>query len=209
MGGQSIPSAYPPPNQGPPPNFRLPPPGAPPFIQGYSTFFVVLASHVNRYYTYRGYNQPPRPVFDCTRPPISGPPSFPPMYPSGPRSSRGRDYPRDMPRRGRTPPRFVCFANLLNFSANNLNFRIIDDPLEAFNRMLREKDERERRAKQRKARSYSRSSSRSFSRSPRRPRSRSPRRRSRSRSRSFSISRFVAFACFFQIACWSYFSNTT
>lgn len=59
--------------------------------------------------------------------------------------------------------------------------------------MLREKDERERRAKQRKGRSYSRSSSRSFSRSPvRRMRSRSPRRRgSRSRSRSFSISRYV------------------
>ncbi|KAF2901172.1 hypothetical protein ILUMI_05015 [Ignelater luminosus] len=151
--GQPLPAVYPPPNQGPPPNFRLPPPGAPPFIQS-------------------GYNPTPRPVFDCPRPPITGPPSFPPMYPQGPRPSRGRDYPRDPPRRGRTPP------------------RIIDDPLEAFNRMLREKDERERRAKQRKGRSYSRSSSRSFSRSPRRMRSRSPRRRSRSRSRSFTMSRY-------------------
>ncbi|KAF5302547.1 hypothetical protein FQR65_LT00919 [Abscondita terminalis] len=149
--GQSMAASYPPPNQGPPPNFRLPPPGGPPYMGG-------------------TYNVPPRPVYDCTRPPLSGPPTYP-MYPSGPRPARGRDYSRDILRRGRTPP------------------RIIDDPLEAFNRMLREKDERERRAKQRKPRSYSRSSSRSFSPSPRRLRSRSPRRRSRSRSRSFSISR--------------------
>ncbi|KAK4874540.1 hypothetical protein RN001_013900 [Aquatica leii] len=149
--GQPIAATYPPPNQGPPPNFRLPPPGGPPYMGG-------------------AYNVPPRPVYDCVRPPLAGPTSYP-MYPSGPRPTRGRDYSRDMPRRGRTPP------------------RIIDDPLEAFNRMLREKDERERRAKQRKTRSYSRSSSRSFSPSPRRLRSRSPRRRSRSRSRSFSISR--------------------
>ncbi|KAF5299439.1 hypothetical protein FQA39_LY11585 [Lamprigera yunnana] len=149
--GQPLTASYPPPNQGPPPNFRLPPPGGPPYMGG-ST-----------------YNVPSRPVYDCNRPPIAGPPAYP-MYPSGPRPNRGRDYSRDLPRRGRTPP------------------RIIDDPLEAFNRMLREKDERERRAKQRK-RSFSRSSSRSFSPSPRRLRSRSPRRRSRSRSRSFSISR--------------------
>ncbi|XP_031355514.1 E3 ubiquitin-protein ligase RBBP6 isoform X3 [Photinus pyralis] len=146
-----IPPTYPPPGPGPLPNYRLPPPGAPPYMPG-------------------GYTAPPRPVFDCTRPPLQGHASYP-VYPPGPRPSRNRDYPRDVSRRGRTPT------------------RIIDDPLEAFNRMLREKDERVRRAKQRKARSYSRSSSRSFSPSPRRLRSRSPRRRSRSRSRSFSLSR--------------------
>ncbi|KAK5641048.1 hypothetical protein RI129_009595 [Pyrocoelia pectoralis] len=148
--GQQIATTYPPPG-GPPPNYRLPPPGAPPYMGG-------------------GYTAPPRPVFDCTRPPLQGHPNYP-VYPPGPRPPRSREYPRDVSRRARTPT------------------RIIDDPLEAFNRMLREKDERERRAKQRKARSYSRSSSRSFSPSPRRLRSRSPRRRSRSRSRSFSLSR--------------------
>lgn len=105
--------------------------------------------------------------------------------------------------------------------ANKLLFcfvRTIDDPLEAFERMLREKDERDRRlAKQRRrsrtrsrSRSYTRSRSRSFGRrsphrmsrsrspppkrrSPRspashRPRSRTPKRRSR--SGSFSMSRY-------------------
>ncbi|XP_017768418.1 PREDICTED: E3 ubiquitin-protein ligase RBBP6 isoform X2 [Nicrophorus vespilloides] len=111
------------------------------------------------------YNVQQRPMFDPTRPPMQGPHN----YQNYSNRSRGRDYvPRGM--RGRTPP------------------GIIDDPLEAFNRMLREKDERERRAKQRKGRSYSRSSSRSYSRSPRR-RSRSPRRRSRSKSFSMSRSR--------------------
>ncbi|XP_025831889.1 E3 ubiquitin-protein ligase RBBP6 [Agrilus planipennis] len=115
------------------------------------------------------YTVPPRPVYDGDRAaPYSN-------YSATYRPSRGRDYPpREPLRRGRTPP------------------GVIDDPLAAFERMLKEKDERERRAKQRKTRSYSRSSSRSYSRSPvhRRGRSRSPRRRmSRSRSRSFSISR--------------------
>ncbi|XP_018568160.1 E3 ubiquitin-protein ligase RBBP6 isoform X2 [Anoplophora glabripennis] len=118
------------------------------------------------------YSVPPRALFDTSRPPLGGPP---PSYQNFPPGARGhRDYGRRM--RERTPP------------------GVIDDPLAAFNKMLREKDERERRAKQRNMRrsySRSRSRSRSFSRSPVRRRSRSPRnvRRSRSRSRSFSLSR--------------------
>ncbi|KAJ8965139.1 hypothetical protein NQ314_004364 [Rhamnusium bicolor] len=118
------------------------------------------------------YPVPPRAMFDANRPPIGGPP---PNYNNFPPGSRGhRDFGRRI--RDRTPP------------------GLIDDPLAAFNKMLREKDERERRAKQRNMRrsySRSRSRSRSFSRSPIRRRSRSPRpiRRSRSRSRSFSLSR--------------------
>jgi len=99
-------------------------------------------------------------------------------------------------------------------------FRIIDDPLEAFERMLREKDERDRRLGKHRRRSRTRSRSRSYSRSRSRSfgrrspfasrisRSRSPpsKRRStrsplplrprsrtpkrRSRSGSFSISRY-------------------
>ncbi|KAG5887269.1 hypothetical protein JTB14_015706 [Gonioctena quinquepunctata] len=117
------------------------------------------------------YNVPPRPMFDANRPPLGGPPSnFNPNFPPG---SRGhRDYGRRM--------------------IDRAPAGVIDDPLAAFNRLLREKDEQKRRAKQRTfRRSYSRSRSRSFSRSPVRRRSRSPRpnRRSRSRSRSFSLSR--------------------
>ncbi|CAG9859741.1 unnamed protein product [Phyllotreta striolata] len=116
------------------------------------------------------YSIPPRGMFDVTRPPIGGPPpnfqGFPPR--------NHRDYNRRM--LDRAPP------------------GVIDDPLAAFNRLLREKDEQKRRAKQRGFRrsySRSRSRSRSYSRSPIRRRSRSPRpsRRSRSRSRSFSLSR--------------------
>jgi E3 ubiquitin-protein ligase RBBP6 len=145
-----------PPTNGPPPNFRLPPPGAaPPYMPP------------------GPYQVPPRPMFDTSRPPMTGPP---PMYNPSYQGSRShhRDYGLgDRRMRGRTPS------------------GVIDDPLAAFNRMLREKDERERRAKrQRRSYSRSRSRSRSYSRSPRRLRSRSPRRRqSRSRSRSFSISR--------------------
>ncbi|XP_063904120.1 E3 ubiquitin-protein ligase RBBP6-like isoform X2 [Zophobas morio] len=145
-----------PPTNGPPPNFRLPPPGAPPYMPP------------------GPYQVPPRPMFDTSRPPMSGPP---PMYNPSYQGSRShhRDYGmNDRRMRGRTPS------------------GVIDDPLAAFNRMLREKDERERRAKRQRRSSYSRSRSRSrsYSRSPRRLRSRSPRRRqSRSRSRSFSISR--------------------
>ncbi|XP_015838060.1 E3 ubiquitin-protein ligase RBBP6 isoform X3 [Tribolium castaneum] len=145
-----------PPTNGPPPNFRLPPPGAaPPYMPP------------------GPYQVPPRPIFDTSRPPMTGPP---PMYNPSYQSSRShhRDYGMsDRRMRGRTP--------------SGRNYRVIDDPLAAFNRMLREKDERERRAKRRRSYSRSRSRSRSYSRSPRRLRSRSPRRRSR--SRSFSISR--------------------
>ncbi|XP_050311422.1 E3 ubiquitin-protein ligase RBBP6-like isoform X2 [Anthonomus grandis grandis] len=128
------------------------------------------------------YAVPPRTVFD----PMAGPPgAYGPGYAGRP--------PRDYGRRGRerTPP------------------GVIDDPLAAFNRILREKDEKRARQQARLAaarRSWSRSRSRSFSRSPpprspgrrRRAGSRSPRRRhsrsrspftmSRSRSRSFSLS---------------------
>ncbi|GJQ81780.1 hypothetical protein Trydic_g324 [Trypoxylus dichotomus] len=163
----------PPPHmQGPPPNY---PPGQPPpgvfSSQGPPPNFRLPPPGANppTPFVPGPYNPPPRPIFDPTRPPMQGPP---PNYTNYPPRSRNRDY-RDSTRlRTRTPP------------------GIIDDPLEAFNRMLREKDERDRRAKQKKGRSYSRSSSRSYSRSPKRPRSRSPRRRnSRSRSRSFSLSR--------------------
>ncbi|KAI4457124.1 retinoblastoma-binding protein 6 [Holotrichia oblita] len=163
----------PPPHmQGPPPNY---PPGQPPpgvfSNQGPPPNFRLPPPGTNPSAPFvpGPYNAPPRPIFDSTRPPIQGPP---PNYQNYPPRSRNRDF-RDSSRlRARTPP------------------GIIDDPLEAFNRMLREKDERDRRAKQKKGRSYSRSSSRSYSRSPKRPRSRTPRRRnSRSRSRSFSMSR--------------------
>lgn len=46
-----------------------------------------------------------------------------------------------------------------------LFFSIIDDPLEAFERMLREKDERDRRLGKHRRRSRTRSRSRSYSRS--------------------------------------------
>ncbi|XP_060522981.1 E3 ubiquitin-protein ligase RBBP6 isoform X2 [Cylas formicarius] len=117
------------------------------------------------------YSVAPRPVFDPSRPPLGAPPgSYPPGYGGG-RSHR--DYNRG---RNRTPP------------------MLIEDPLTAFNRILREKDER--RAKQRYIRrSWSRSRSRSYSRSPPpRRRSRSPRRRSRSRSFSISRSRSRSFS---------------
>uniref|UniRef100_A0AAR5PLW5 E3 ubiquitin-protein ligase RBBP6 n=1 Tax=Dendroctonus ponderosae TaxID=77166 RepID=A0AAR5PLW5_DENPD len=114
------------------------------------------------------YQVPNRPVFD----PMGGPPpgNFGPSY-----SGRMRDYGRRSGR-DRTPP------------------GLIDDPLAAFNRILREKDEKRARLQRMSRRTWSRSRSRSrsFSRSPppMRRRSRSPkRRRSRSRSRSFSISR--------------------
>ncbi|XP_044252807.1 E3 ubiquitin-protein ligase RBBP6 isoform X2 [Tribolium madens] len=148
-----------PPTNGPPPNFRLPPPGAaPPYMPP------------------GPYQVPPRPIFDTSRPPMTGPP---PMYNPSYQSSRShhRDYGMsDRRMRGRTPS------------------GVIDDPLAAFNRMLREKDERERRAKRRRSYSRSRSRSRSYSRSPRRLRSRSPRRRSRSRSFSISRSRSRSFS---------------
>ncbi|XP_045475836.1 E3 ubiquitin-protein ligase RBBP6 isoform X2 [Harmonia axyridis] len=148
--GQQPISTYPP-TSGPPPNFGLPPPSNVPYMPP------------------GPYANPPRPIFDPSRPPMAGPPPFNPPFPSRP--PHHRDYERGM--RNRTPP------------------GVIDDTLAAFNRILREKDERERRAKQRlQRRTYSRSRSRSRSyspRSPRRMRSRSPRRRSR--SRSFSLSR--------------------
>ncbi|XP_044758580.1 E3 ubiquitin-protein ligase RBBP6 isoform X2 [Coccinella septempunctata] len=148
--GQQPISTYPP-TTGPPPNFGLPPPNNVPYMPP------------------GPYANPPRPIFDPSRPPMTGPPPFNPPFQSRP--PHHRDYDRGM--RNRTPP------------------GIIDDTLAAFNRILREKDERERRAKQRlQRRTYSRSRSRSRSyspRSPRRMRSRSPRRRSR--SRSFSLSR--------------------
>ncbi|KAJ8923332.1 hypothetical protein NQ315_001890 [Exocentrus adspersus] len=164
------------PVQGPPPiptSFPNQPPPFPPTQGPPPNFRLPPPGTVPPPYMPPGpYSIPPRAMFDTTRPPLTGPPPFNPNYPPG---SRGhRDYGRRM--RERTPP------------------GVIDDPLAAFNKMLREKDERERRAKQRNMRrSYSRSHSRSrsFSRSPVRRRSRSPRpvRRSRSRSRSFSLSR--------------------
>ncbi|XP_076250053.1 uncharacterized protein LOC143189929 isoform X2 [Rhynchophorus ferrugineus] len=115
------------------------------------------------------YPIPPRPLYDPTRPPLGGPPAaFPTQY-----TGRARDYNRGRGIRERTPP------------------GVIDDPLAAFNRILREKDEKRARQQRLARRSWSRSRSRSrtFSRSPppSRRRSRTPRRRSR--SRSFSISR--------------------
>ncbi|XP_056644293.1 E3 ubiquitin-protein ligase RBBP6 isoform X2 [Diorhabda sublineata] len=156
QGPPTIPGSFPPigtfPTQGPPPNYRFPPPGAGPAYMGPSPYVA-------------------RTMFDGTRPPIGAPPNYP-SYAPGSRSHR--DYNRRM--LDRAPA------------------GVIDDPLAAFNRLLREKDEQKRRAKQRGFRrsySRSRSRSRSFSRSPIRRRSRSPRagRRSRSRSRSFSLSR--------------------
>ncbi|XP_050498299.1 E3 ubiquitin-protein ligase RBBP6 isoform X2 [Diabrotica virgifera virgifera] len=129
-------------------------------------------------------------------PPAAGGPSF---MPPGP-----YNVPRGMFDGSRPPLGVPNFQNFPPGSRNHRDFNrrmldrapvgVIDDPLAAFNRLLREKDEQKRRAKQRGFRrsySRSRSRSRSFSRSPVRRRSRSPRgaRRSRSRSRSFSLSR--------------------
>lgn len=156
QGPTTIPGSFPPigtfPTQGPPPNYRFPPPGAGPAYLGPGPYV-------------------PRAMFDGSRPPLGAPPNYQ-SYAPGSRSHR--DYNRRM--LDRAPA------------------GVIDDPLAAFNRLLREKDEQKRRAKQRGFRrsySRSRSRSRSFSRSPIRRRSRSPRagRRSRSRSRSFSLSR--------------------
>ncbi|CAH1967151.1 unnamed protein product [Acanthoscelides obtectus] len=179
-------------------NSSAPPPGTiPPVIGGVASQLQTIPTTysspgglpppMNSYPPTQGPPQPnfrpfpmqPRPMFDASRPPMGGPPQFNPTYPPGSR----RDYGRG--RRDRTPP------------------GLIDDPLAAFNRMLREKDEQKRRQFRRMRRSFSRSRSRSGSRSPppirRRQRSRSPiggnrgppRRgsRSRSRSRSFSLSR--------------------
>ncbi|RZC32431.1 E3 ubiquitin-protein ligase RBBP6 [Asbolus verrucosus] len=77
-----------PPTSGPPPNFRLPPPGtAPP-----------------PYMPPGPYQVPPRPMFDTSRPPMTGPPPiYNPAYPPGSRSHH-RDYGMsDRRMRGRTP----------------------------------------------------------------------------------------------------------
>ncbi|CAH0564594.1 unnamed protein product [Brassicogethes aeneus] len=172
------------PMQGPPPNIPGPYPpaqaigGFPPTAGPPPNFRLPPPGAAPPYMAQPGFPGGPRPLFDNSRPPIAGPPpNYNPNYPPGSRPHHGRDYGRRGIRE-RTPP------------------GIIDDPLAAFNRMLREKDERERRNKARALRrsySRSRSRSRSYSRSPppmRRKRSRSPRRRgSRSRSRSFSMSR--------------------
>jgi hypothetical protein len=75
-----------PPTNGPPPNFRLPPPGAaPPYMPP------------------GPYQVPPRPMFDTSRPPMTGPP---PMYNPSYQGSRShhRDYGLgDRRMRGRTP----------------------------------------------------------------------------------------------------------
>ncbi|XP_065162102.1 E3 ubiquitin-protein ligase RBBP6 isoform X2 [Atheta coriaria] len=154
----------------------------------------------------QGYDQPPRVNMHYNQPPMSHYP--PPNYripPPGQHNYMYNPPPRnnmyDIPHTAQhgMPPQENYYPNNnrarpREYPVRPINVRtppgIIDDPLEAFNRMLAEKDERERRAKaNRKGRSYSRSSSRSFSRSPlpRRRSSRSPRRRSR--SNSFSISR--------------------
>ncbi|XP_049819824.1 E3 ubiquitin-protein ligase RBBP6 isoform X2 [Aethina tumida] len=170
------------PMQGPPPNITQYPPNTQaiatfPPTQGPPPNFRLPPPGTAPYMTQTGYPGHPRPLFDGARPSMAGPPpNYNPNYPPGTRPHR--DYARGRIR-DRTPP------------------GLIDDPLAAFNRMLREKDERERRIKARNNRrnsySRSRSRSRSYSRSPpplRRKRSRTPRRRnSRSRSRSFSMSR--------------------
>lgn len=170
-----------PPNmmQGPPPNNMppgvFPPPGVQPPIGGFPPVsgpppnfrIPPPGSQPPPFMGPGNYPVPPRPMFDPSRPPMGGPGNYGPPY-------GGR--PRDFNRRGireRTPP------------------GVIDDPLAAFNRILREKDEKRARQQRLARRSWSRSRSRSrsYSRSPPplRRRSRSPRRRSR--SRSFSISR--------------------
>ncbi|XP_066261966.1 E3 ubiquitin-protein ligase RBBP6-like isoform X2 [Euwallacea similis] len=161
-----------PPMQGPPPGM---PPGA--YAHGQPPPFIPPGAPPNYRLPPPGAQPPPymppgpgqyapRPAFD----PMNGPPgNFGPSFPGRPREFGGRRNGRD-----RTPP------------------GVIDDPLAAFNRILREKDEKRARAQRMARRSWSRSRSRSFSRSPppMRRRSRSPRRRmSRSRSRSFSLSR--------------------
>lgn len=167
----------PPPGNGPPGTF---PPGIQPSVSGFppqgpppNFRMPPPGSQPPPFMAPGTYPLPPRPVFDPSRPPIGGPPgNFGANY----GGNRGRDYGGRRGGRERTPP------------------GVIDDPLAAFNRILREKDEKRARQQRMARRSWSRSRSRSrsYSRSPPplRRRSRSPRRRmSRSRSRSFSLSR--------------------
>lgn len=164
----------------------------------------------------QGPQYPPPPRYE--RPPYSqygGARSAPPPrgYNGPPRPARGMMNPGY---RGIQPPPPGLGRNIHNGGQG-----VIDDPLEAFERMLREKDERDRRmGKHRRrtrsrsrSRSYTRSRSRSFGRrSPRISRSRTPppKRRSsrsppplrrsrtpmkrRSRSGSFSMSRSRSFS---------------
>lgn len=90
----------------------MPPPGNPPFIPG----LVILSKHdlihlnhvlielLIKLIFYRLYNAPVRPIFDPTRPPMSGPP---PNYPNY-RAPRTREY-SSRGVRGRTPPGCVLF----------------------------------------------------------------------------------------------------
>ncbi|XP_044734609.1 E3 ubiquitin-protein ligase RBBP6 isoform X3 [Chrysoperla carnea] len=197
-------STYPPPGgyppqQGPPPysqpypgppNVRRPPPPAGPDFN----------NHTRGYLPRMPYDQvrpPPHGPYDGSRQPPphyqSGYPPRPGGPPIGPRPPYGPPHVRNPPP-GIRPPHHPT--------------GVIDDPLAAFERMLREKDERDRRVRESRrsrSRSYSprsrrtRSSSRSRSYSPRsrsprsrsppppkklRNRSRTPRTVSRSRSRS-------------------------
>lgn len=92
-----------PPTHGPPPNFRLPPPGAAPYMAPGYVFLI------NYYFLlrnlFRSYPVPPRPMFDTTRPPLTGlPPGFAPNYPPGSRPPhQSRDY-SNRRIRERTPP---------------------------------------------------------------------------------------------------------
>ncbi|XP_032669076.1 E3 ubiquitin-protein ligase RBBP6 isoform X2 [Odontomachus brunneus] len=196
----------------PPPNYNQPPPNVPPhnpplLPDPYMSHRIPIYPHQQG-----SHYGPPR--YD--RPPYQQQgyrPSQPPRnYNGPPRPLRGLHH---MGYRGLQPPPPGLGRNIHNGNPPG----IIDDPLEAFERMLREKDERDRRLGKHRRRSRTRSRSRSYSRSRSRSfgrrspftsrlsRSRSPpsKRRSsrsplplrprsrtpkrRSRSGSFSISR--------------------
>ncbi|XP_034952657.1 E3 ubiquitin-protein ligase RBBP6 [Chelonus insularis] len=194
----------------PPPNYNQPPPSIPPhnpplLPDPYMGQRMPMYPHQQApHYGMTRYDRPPFPQSGFRHQGARN-------YAGPPRPLRGMHH---VNYRGIQPPPPELGRNYHNGNPTG----VIDDPLEAFERMLREKDERDRRLGKRRrsrtrsrSRSYSRSRSRSFARrsplSSRMSRSRSPapKRRSsrtplslrqrsrtpkrRSRSGSFSISR--------------------
>ncbi|EFN87378.1 Retinoblastoma-binding protein 6 [Harpegnathos saltator] len=196
----------------PPPNYNQPPPNVPPhnpplLPDPYMSHRIPIYPHQQgSHYGPPRYDRPPyqQQGYRPSQPPrnYNGPPRGP---------IRGLHH---MGYRSLQPPPPGLGRNIHNGNPPS----IIDDPLEAFERMLREKDERDRRLGKHRRRSRTRSRSRSYSRSrsrsfgrrspftrisrsrsppkrrssrsplPLRPRSRTPKRRSNNRSRSGSFS---------------------
>ncbi|XP_058795388.1 E3 ubiquitin-protein ligase RBBP6 isoform X3 [Phymastichus coffea] len=152
-----------PPTAAPPPPHGYAPPPPPPTAQRYDSRAPAYAQQPYRpSQPPRGYSGPPRPMRGMHN-----------RY----RSHVPSKWDMQVGYRGMQPPPPGMGRGMHNGTPG-----VIDDPLEIFNRMLREKDERDRRMG--KHRSSRRTRSRSRSRSYSRSRSRSPVRRPASRSRS-------------------------